>query len=195
MLGVYFSVWVLTLLELLSSGSTWCMANIGSTDASAWCTISGYIGSGLVGGMSGSIISITCGSWMSTSTPGISIFSTSMSDASTPGISIWSTLEVSTPGISTSLIGRPCLTVKNNCYGWLLPRALTRVITIYGIVPGPVRFSITKTLESSDHTVLSGAWVRFSSQYPEPYNKGHNFAWAQWKPARRLQMYGAQHRK
>ena len=58
-----------------------------------------------------------------------------------------------------------------------------------------VRYSITKTLESPYRTILSGAWVRFSLQQPEPQNKGLHFAWDQWKPAGRLQIYGAQHRK
>ena len=49
------------------------------------------------------------------------------------GISIWSALEVSTPRFSTSPIGLPHLLVKTNFYGWLLPRALTGVITVSSI--------------------------------------------------------------
>ena len=62
MLGVYFYVWVLTLLDLRISGSTCCMAGIGYTATVTCCTGSGSIGAGLVGGMLGSTISITCGS-------------------------------------------------------------------------------------------------------------------------------------
>ena len=46
MLGVYSSVWVLTLLVLRSSGSTCCMDVIGYTEASVWCTVAGSIKSG-----------------------------------------------------------------------------------------------------------------------------------------------------
>ena len=131
MLGVYFSVWVLALLDLQSSVSTCCIAGIFSTTAATWCNGAGYIGAGSVSGILGSTISIICGSWMSTSTPGILILSTS--DGSTPGISIWSTSDGSNFGISTPPIGRPCLLVKPNFSIYSLPRALTWVITVSGI--------------------------------------------------------------
>ena len=111
MLGVYLSIWVLTLMDLRTSGYTYCMDRIGSTSTSTWCTGAVYMGDGSVGGILVSTISITCGSLISTFTPGISVLSTS--DGSTPGILTCSTSDGSTPGILTSPIGRPRLLVKN----------------------------------------------------------------------------------
>ena len=109
------------------------MSGICCTATATWCTGSGSIGAVLVGGMLVSTISINCGYWMSTSTPGILILSTS--DVSTPGIPIWSTLYGSTIGISTSQFERPRLLVKTNCSGWSLPRALTQgiILSVIGI--------------------------------------------------------------
>ena len=144
--------------KLRSSGSTCCMDGIGATEKATWCAGAVFIGSISVGGMSGSAISIIRVSWMSTSTPRISILSTS--DGYTPGISLWSMSDVSSPGISASPIGCLRLLIKTNCYGWLLPRALTWVITVSGI-------GITsQLLQTNFFPVLSAIFLKLPCRFP-----------------------------
>ena len=88
------------------------------------------------GGMLGLSISTTCGANLpSVSTPGSSIFPYGSIYGSSNSLDHRSSYYDSAPppGISTSLMRRPCLSVEVQCLGCLLTNILMRAITVSGM--------------------------------------------------------------